>query len=194
MKHSVNYQNALNFVKEKHSGQMRASNVPTWRHLVHVSLILNFLLEQTREGSVEERNIIYLSALAHDVLEDTDATKDEVEKIFGKQGLELVEGMTNTESSEHSMVYVEQVRDAKEAVRLIKLSDLYDNISSVVHKFNTFELHWVTSYFLPIVTPMRKVLSQTKFIHYKKTAELLSSMVEAAAILLDEEVSHAQKK
>ncbi|MBI2109479.1 MAG: hypothetical protein HYT93_04950 [Parcubacteria group bacterium] len=174
----------LQFVKKKHGGRFRARGVPEWYHLARVSNVLEIVLRRTKEGNPKERRTIVAAALGHDVLEDTDATEEEIVKIFGKKGLTLILGMTNRWGDGEKKRYVRQVVSAPEGVRLIKLSDLYDNITSVVYNLDTLGLSWTHSYFLPIVTPMRKAILKTKFSHFKKTAEILKSMVNISAELL----------
>jgi hypothetical protein len=43
-----------------------------------------------------------------------------------------------------------------EGMTLIKLADLYDNVSSVAHTLPLLDKKWTTSFFLPIVVPMKK--------------------------------------
>jgi len=185
---SDKYKKALQFVKEKHAGQVRAGDTPTWYHLARVSYSLEILLEKYQEGTKEEQSIIPLAALGHDVLEDTDATHDEVRSVFGARGLELIVGMTNEWGDEDVKPYVEKVSNAEEAIRLIKLSDLYDNISNSTYCMSLLGREWAVSFFLPIVTPMRESIIKTGFSTYARTAGEFKSMVEHASLLLDSEI------
>ncbi len=187
------YKNALLFVQKRHAGQFRANRVPAWHHLARVSETLAHVLKETQEGSAQERFLISLAALGHDLLEDTDAKKSEIEKIFGVRGLELIKGMTNWWGDKEKPRYIRQVTRAEEAVRLVKLADLYDNITSVTYNLKILGVRWTTSYFLPIVTPMRRVIVKTKFRRYRKTAKILIFFANTAACLLDEEVKRLRK-
>lgn len=182
------FQQALRFVKQKHRGQFRAGEVPAWHHLLRVSYLLDFVLKQTGEGNSKERFIISLSALGHDLLEDTNAKEDEIRSIFGESCLELILGTTNRWGDKKQTPYVRQVVLAEEAVRLIKLADLYDNISNTTYSLYILGRKWTTSYFLPIVLPMRRAIIKTKFYRYRKSAEHLISLVNAATMLLEKEL------
>lgn len=184
------FERALRFVKRKHRGQFRAGSVPVWHHVARVSHILDAVLGHTKEGIPKERFVIILAALGHDLLEDTDATEDEIHTVFGNRGLQLIMGMTNTWGDKTPGPYVRKVTRAEEAVRLIKLSDLYDNISNVTYNLHVLGLHWTMSYFLPIVSPMRRAIVKTTFSHYGKSATRLMVLVDAAATLLEKEMRH----
>lgn len=188
------YVQALRFVKRKHRRQFRADHVPAWDHLAHVSAVLSYALEKFKEGNSGERKIIAIAALGHDVLEDTTATKKEVEAIFGERGLELIEGMTNTWGDDHPKAYAAKMRKNEEAVRLVKLADLYDNITSVAFHFPSLGLKWTTSYFLPIVSPMWRAVRSTKFRRYPRTSRELITLVGASFALLEWEVKNAAVK
>lgn len=185
----TDYDAALAFVQKYHIGQKRAGDVPTWHHLVRVSLLLRVVLAKYKEGNETERVIISLSALGHDVLEDTKATKDEVQAVFGDRGFELILGMTNEYGDENVEPYVKKVVQAEEPVRLIKLADLYDNITNVTYCLFDLGSKWTHSYFLPTVTPMYKAIQKTKFHTYLHTGEELKATVEIAFTLLEDELS-----
>lgn len=188
------YQTALLFIKKKHHGQYRAGRVPVWHHLVHVSQVLDLLLKKYKEGALTERAIIVCAALGHDILEDTNATTEETQRIFSDRGLSLIKGMTNQWGDRYKKSYIKQMIKSEEDVRIIKLADLYDNITSALYNFDRLGIIWMTSYFLPIVTPMRKAIAKTKFTKYPKTSAALLSAIEIAATLLDEEVQINKKR
>ncbi|MBI5153234.1 MAG: HD domain-containing protein [Parcubacteria group bacterium] len=162
------YTQALSFVQKKHRGQKRAGGMPVWHHLLRVSQLLEYVLTLTNEGTPKERSLIVLSALGHDLLEDTKAKEDEISVLFGKEGLKLIKGMTNTLGDRDHGPYVQHMVETEEAIRLIKLSDLYDNITSVTYNLTLLGEKWTTSFFLPIVIPMHQAVKTTKFPHYKK--------------------------
>jgi hypothetical protein len=151
--------------------------------------MLEIVLEETGEGEAPERETIALSALGHDALEDTPVTMEELSAIFGARGLSFIEGMTNRFGDDHPAAYVEQVAAADEGVRLIKLSDLYDNCTSVVFNIGSLGVKWTEDYFLPIVTPMIAAVTETDFPTYPKTAGRLIAMVRASYAQLLEAVA-----
>lgn len=191
MAKQTQFDRALKFVQKKHQGQFRADKVPVWRHLTRVSKTLDHALSQAKEGTASERALIYTSALGHDLLEDTNATEREIEHIFGAKGLSLIKGMTNKDGDKNVSRYVEHMAHAPEEVRLIKLADMYDNVTGVTYNLKTLGLKWTNGYFLPIVIPMRGVILKTNFRKYKKTAAILKTMVKAAFSLLEDEIKRS---
>lgn len=176
------------FVAAIHAGQTRADgSVPAWYHLARVSFVLERVLAETGEGTAEEREAIALAALGHDSLEDTDVEPKELEKRFGARGLQLIEGMTNRLGDDDHGPYVRQVAAAEEAVRLIKLADLYDNLTGVTYDLFVLGSKWTDEWFRPIVEPMIETVLPTAFTTYPRTAERLCGMVRIAHALLKEE-------
>lgn len=168
----------LEFIKKIHTGAIRGKGtVPDWHHLERVSRVLEIILNETGEGTAEERATIVGAALGHDALEDTDVTPEELAAVFGARGLTLIKGMTNTLGDGHQSEYVAQVSNAEEAVRLIKLSDLYDNVTGVTYELFSLGTKWCDEYFLPIVVPMMDAVLPTDFKTFPKAADRLKQMV-----------------
>src|SRR5207237_3594502 len=68
-----------------HRGQQRASGEPYLSHPLEVAtLLVNFKMDVTT----------VTAGLLHDVLEDTKATKEDLEREFGAEIAELVDGVT----------------------------------------------------------------------------------------------------
>ncbi len=76
---------AYRFAKKTHDGQFRVSGEPYIIHPVEVAKILAGL-------EVDVHTLI--AAFLHDVLEDTDTRPETIEELFGKDVLNLVQGVT----------------------------------------------------------------------------------------------------
>ena len=76
---------AYEFAYEKHKGQYRKSGEEYIIHPLNVALILTDIYADI--STLE-------AALMHDVLEDCDCTKEEMEGQFGKEVVFLVQGVT----------------------------------------------------------------------------------------------------
>lgn len=76
---------ALDYATDCHQGQCRRSGEPYIEHPIQVALILMGLGMDTESIT---------AALLHDVVEDTEATNETVEKLFGKEVALLVDGVT----------------------------------------------------------------------------------------------------
>ncbi|SNR75134.1 RelA/SpoT family protein [Desulfurobacterium atlanticum] len=84
---------AYNYAKEKHEGQFRKSGEPYFSHPAEVAYIL-------AELKMDIQTIV--AGLLHDVVEDTDATIEEIEKLFGKEIAFIVAGVTKLEQYQFS--------------------------------------------------------------------------------------------
>ena len=73
------------YAMQKHGSQMRASGDPYFSHPVEVAGILtNYKLDSAS----------IITALLHDVIEDTDATLEDLSRLFGDEVATLVDGVT----------------------------------------------------------------------------------------------------
>jgi len=73
------------FAAQSHKGQVRRSGEPYLSHPLEVtSMLADMKLDVTTLAA----------GLLHDVLEDTDVTAEDLQKIFGKETADLVEGVT----------------------------------------------------------------------------------------------------
>jgi len=73
------------YAMQKHGSQMRASGDPYFSHPVEVAGILtNYKLDSAS----------IITALLHDVIEDTDATLEDLTRLFGDEVARLVDGVT----------------------------------------------------------------------------------------------------
>jgi len=119
------------FGAEAHDGQSRASGEPYIYHPLAVARIL-------AEMHMDQKSII--SAILHDVIEDTRFAKDQVESRFGAEVAELVDGvskLTHIEFSSKAEAQAENFRKMMLAmvkdirVIIIKLADRLHNMRTL---------------------------------------------------------------
>src|ERR1700744_1053702 len=73
------------YAMKAHGEQLRASGDPYFSHPLEVAAILTDL-------KLDDATIV--AALLHDTIEDTEATRAEIDQLFGKDIGHLVEGLT----------------------------------------------------------------------------------------------------
>ena len=78
------------YTVQKHGTQKRASGDPYFSHPVEVAGLMT-------ELKLDQETII--TALLHDTVEDTLATPEEIERLFGPEVARLVDGVTNNSNS-----------------------------------------------------------------------------------------------
>jgi GTP diphosphokinase / guanosine-3',5'-bis(diphosphate) 3'-diphosphatase len=94
------------YAMKAHGSQTRASGDPYFSHPLEVAAILTDL-------KLDDATIV--AALLHDTIEDTEATRAEIDQVFGQQIGALVEGLTKLKRLELVS------REAKQAENLRKL-------------------------------------------------------------------------
>jgi len=123
---------AFIFAENAHKDVKRESGEP---YIIHPVAVANFV----REWGLDEKSIA--GALLHDVLEDTLYTQKELEKIFGTEIAEIVDGMTklrnfkygeNPDAENIRKLILSFGKDLR--VILIKLADRYHNMMTLKYK------------------------------------------------------------
>ena len=122
---------AYHFSEAAHSGQFRASGEP---YVSHPLAVANILAQLRLDPQA------LTAALLHDVMEDTEVTKAEISKKFGKPVAELVDGVSKLDRIEfetHEEAQAENFRKMLLAmardvrVILIKLADRLHNMRTL---------------------------------------------------------------
>lgn len=119
------------FAKQAHEGQMRASKEPFISHPVNVAKIL---------ANLELNSKTIAAGILHDVIEDTEATYEQVKEKFGSEIVTMVDGvsklsMINLDTKKEQQV--ENIRKMLLAmtkdirVIIIKLSDRLHNMRTL---------------------------------------------------------------
>lgn len=122
--------NAMRFAIERHGEQKRKyTGYPYWLHLAEVAGLVAAIPGATPE--------MIAAAWLHDVLEDTDATFDELLTLFGTEVARLVWGLTDVSRPEdgnrahRKRLDREHVASGCAAIQSIKLADTVSNNASI---------------------------------------------------------------
>ena len=118
------------FARDKHQGQMRRSGVPYITHPVAVAIIL---------ANLGAGPSTLIAALLHDVVEDTDATLEDITKMYGKEVAQLIDGVTKlskieftiepSQADNHQKMLIAMAKDIR--VILIKIADRLHNMRTL---------------------------------------------------------------
>jgi guanosine-3',5'-bis(diphosphate) 3'-pyrophosphohydrolase len=118
---------AVTFAAVKHGGQKRGDNfTPYVAHLTRVTLIAS-----SHFGLNDSLSLT--AAMLHDVLEDTDTDYDEISGLFGDEVADAVAALTKNTllpKKERERDYQERLLKAPENIRILKLADIFDNLTS----------------------------------------------------------------
>ena len=125
---------AVEYANAKHQHQKRKDGSP---YIIHPLAVAEIVAEMGLDIDA------ILGALLHDCIEDTDASHDEIEKLFGTTVAELVEGVTkltraNFETSEQAQMenlrkmFMAMSKDIR--VVLIKIADRLHNMRTMQYQ------------------------------------------------------------
>lgn len=123
---------AYDFSAAAHEGQKRQTGEP---YFIHPCAVVNILVDL---GFDDVSTLV--AAFLHDVLEDTQVTADELEQKFGKEVLELVEGVTKLDKIKFVSAEDEQAENLRKMffamakdyrVIIIKLADRLHNMRTL---------------------------------------------------------------
>ncbi|MBO5335408.1 MAG: bifunctional (p)ppGpp synthetase/guanosine-3',5'-bis(diphosphate) 3'-pyrophosphohydrolase, partial [Clostridia bacterium] len=122
---------AYHFAEEAHANQKRASGEP---YFIHPCEVADILIDLGLDAAT------IAAALLHDVIEDTDATAEDIQREFGDEVLVLVSSVTKLEkivfkskedenAENFRKIFVAMAKDVR--VIIIKLADRLHNMRSL---------------------------------------------------------------
>ncbi len=121
------------YAMQKHGAQKRASGDPYFSHPLEVAAILT-------DMHLDEATVAV--ALLHDTIEDTDATRKEIDQHFGPKIGQLVEGLTKLKRLDLVSKKAAQAENLRKLllaiaddirVLLVKLADRLHNMRTLGH-------------------------------------------------------------
>jgi guanosine-3',5'-bis(diphosphate) 3'-pyrophosphohydrolase len=124
---------AYEYAKKKHAGIFRKSGEPYLQHLIEVAYIC---------ASLQSGPVTIAAAFLHDVVEDTDATVEDIKNLFGEDTAKIVDSLTKIqrlklshrtqeefEAEDHRKIFLGMAKDVR--VIIIKLADRLHNMRTV---------------------------------------------------------------
>ena len=125
---------AVEYAADKHKNQLRKDGSP---YIIHPLAVAEIVAEIGLDTDA------ILAALLHDCIEDTDASYDDIAKLFGQTVAELVEGVTKLTRVEYSTQEEQQVENLRKMfmamskdirVILIKICDRLHNTRTMEYQ------------------------------------------------------------
>ena len=127
-------QKAIDYANDKHQNQKRKDGSP---YIIHPLAVAEIVAEMGLDMDA------ILGALLHDCIEDTDASHEEIEHLFGKTVAELVEGVTKLTKANFSTTEQAQMENLRKMfmamskdirVVLIKIADRLHNMRTMQYQ------------------------------------------------------------
>lgn len=143
------------FVKKRHEGQTRKQGTPYYLHPFSVCQILK------EYGFSKDYQI---AGLGHDLLEDTQTTKDEIRKMTNRRITKTIVLVTKEENYQMKQ-YMSRIRHHKMA-RIVKLADRIHNLQEVGMADLEFQIRYLKEtekYFIKLAkgTKLEKLFMET---------------------------------
>ena len=123
---------AFHFANKAHKGVKRQSGAP---YIMHPLAVAQIVSEEMGLGSTS-----ICAALLHDVVEDTDYTVEDIEKLFGRKIAQIVDGLTKIASGSFAEAVSTQAENMRKLlitmsndirVILIKIADRLHNMRTL---------------------------------------------------------------
>jgi GTP pyrophosphokinase len=142
------------FAMKAHGSQSRASGDPYFSHPLGVSEILARM-------KLDSASII--TGLLHDTVEDTDATLEDIERLFGPEIARLVDGVTKltrielqSDHTRHAENFRKLVLAMSNDIRvlLVKLADRLHNMQTLYHIDNAEKRKRIAAETMEIYAPL----------------------------------------
>lgn len=136
---------AIEYAAEKHEGQVR-KDVYSTPYIVHPLGVAQLLWEA---GNIKTLNVL-TAAILHDTLEDTTATSDEIESLFGARILSIIQEVTNDpdlSSDENKAKQIEDAPDMSLDAQLVKLADRVYNVRDLYIATPSWSAEKIAAYY-----------------------------------------------
>jgi guanosine-3',5'-bis(diphosphate) 3'-pyrophosphohydrolase len=127
------WQGAAAFAANAHRNQTRYDKRPYVSHCFRVAMTIHLVFGF-------DDPVVLAGALLHDTIEDCDVDYDDILEAFGQEVADYVAVMTKDmrlEQTIREISYDEQLAQGPWQGRLIKLADVYDNLTDSVPKMRT---------------------------------------------------------
>ncbi len=192
---------AVDFIVEKHKDQYRKSGEPYYIHPIESAKIL---------ADLKLDKISIISALLHDVVEDTDVTLDDIKDIFGEKVAQIVDGVTKIGKYKYEKIEDAKIENFRKLiistakdirVILVKLADRLHNLRTL-HYLREEKQKMIAKESLEIYSPLagrlglwniKREIDDLSFMYlypeeYKKVVSYFATSKEKSEKYLKEKV------
>ncbi len=187
-KTSLYTQKDIAFIKSFFGARRDLSFRLSWRHATETAYYLKTIALRTKEIDKVLLQKLCKACLGHDLLEDTSASESDIKKQWGDEVLTMIKEMTNEHGDMDFKDYITRLHKASEGVLLIKLSDIYSNITNSIKKFDRMDISWIRTFWFPLLKKYQKQLLSRNFIHYPKTGATIKKDIKKCIALLEKKL------
>lgn len=181
----------ISLIEKAHEGQFYKGEVPYKFHLHRVAHLVLYLLKKNNELIEEDR--ICKAALAHDALEDTKITEEQLREFCDEKTISWIKALTSHQKNSPRPEYIQKLVSADEEVWLIKLADLFDNMQTGTRRIKENRVEWTKNWFLPVIEEQFTALKSVNFKKFPKTGRGLQDWCDYSMNVLKEEIMQWQR-
>lgn len=122
---------AIEFASKRHQGQMRQGVESQMSHVLRVAKAVAEYLSASGLENTCGAGVFIISAILHDVLEDTPTTDSELAEKFGHEIAKIVRALSHESEEEPDEVYLRRVAGGGMVAIIVKRFDRLDNLRSL---------------------------------------------------------------
>ncbi|MBN1318420.1 MAG: HD domain-containing protein [Anaerolineales bacterium] len=130
----ASYIKAYRFAAEAHKGQLfPGTDLP---YIMHISLVSMEIIACLDIESEHDGDLAVQCALLHDVIEDTEITYQEIDRVFGSKVAQGVLALTKSASLPKEQAMrdsLERIRQQPQEIWMVKMADRIANLGSPPH-------------------------------------------------------------
>jgi len=124
---------AIEFAYNKHAGQVRPGGESQFAHILRVvKLVAEYLMLHDMMNTCGAGTFM-VSAILHDVLEDTSTTKQEIAEKFGNEVAKIVQALSHESEEEPDEAYLRRVTNGGMVAIIVKRCDRLDNLRTLTN-------------------------------------------------------------
>ena len=128
----MKFKQAMDYAEKMHHGQIRkGTDIP---YIVHPRKVMEILMDNKCSDEV------IIAGILHDTLEDTPAQPEEIEILFGKEVLVLIQAETEDKTrswKERKAHTINHLANSSLGVKLICCADKLSNLLDMIHDFES---------------------------------------------------------
>lgn len=124
---------AIEFVSNRHAGQVRPGGESQLAHVLRVAKAVVGYAEERHPGEADQADTLVMSAILHDVLEDTSATDSELAERFGGEVARTVRALSHVCEDEPDEDYLARVAWGGTVAIVVKRFDRLDNFRGLAN-------------------------------------------------------------
>lgn len=189
---SSKFKKAIQLAKKYYGRKKDASGTLIFDHCLRVAIRIESLIKDLK---IKNKDKIIIAGLFHDLIEDTRITEKEI-LYFGKDVLSYTRQMTINFNKDIKQA-VKPLYKIDDKVFLIKLADIYDNVSKSFFMIRKNGINWYKNFFLPLLNEYHNLIEykkkKIKNLELKKIIDTLSEKILFKIIQLKEMVDFYEK-